>query len=233
LPAPACRHYDGPVTIPAKKPWARCLWDFLGAPCRLVLLDQAWLPRLGWTTLEEERIRAVLPHIRGRLLDIASGPNHLVKAYGDGVGVDVFDWGGGTLVVADSSRLPFAPGSFDTVTIIAALNHIPYRSAVLAEARRLLSPGGRLILTMISPLLGGVGHWLWWYGEDKKRGGMKEGERGGMRTGEIVELCSQAGFRLHLHKRFVYGMNHLYVFEAEEVAEASPPTAVARPGEAS
>ena len=92
---------------------------------------------------------------------------------------------------------------------------------------------------MISPLLGGVGHWLWWYGEDKKRGGMKEGERGGLRTDEIVELCRQAGFRIRLHKRFVYGMNHLYVFEMAEAAgtveaaNAGPPSATAAPGEAS
>lgn len=42
------------------------VWDFIGILFRLLLFDQAWVPRCGWTTLEEERIAAVLPHIHGR-----------------------------------------------------------------------------------------------------------------------------------------------------------------------
>ena len=34
------------------------------------------------------RIRAVLPRVRGRLLDIGCGTNELVRRYGNGVGVD-------------------------------------------------------------------------------------------------------------------------------------------------
>ena len=71
-------------------------------PFRLVLFDQNWLERFGWTTLEEERFRVVIPELKGRLLDIGAGPNRLVKQYGDGIGVDVFDWGGGVMVVEDN-----------------------------------------------------------------------------------------------------------------------------------
>jgi len=36
----------------------------------------------------------MLPHIRGRLLDIGCGTNKLVKSYmGEGIGVDVYQWG--------------------------------------------------------------------------------------------------------------------------------------------
>jgi len=196
-----------------KKTPLQSIWDFLGIPFRLVLFDQAWLPRFGWTTLEEERINAVLPHLRGRLLDIGAGPNTLVQRYGNGIGVDVVDWGGGVMVVEDTSRLPFEDESFDTITFIACLNHIPYREAALREARRLIRPDGRLIITMINPLLGDFGHAIWWYSEDKKRGGMKEGEVGGMWTSEVTRLGEAAGFRLTLHRRFVYGMNNLYLFE--------------------
>ncbi|KAF0107869.1 MAG: type 11 methyltransferase [Anaerolineaceae bacterium] len=196
-----------------KKSLIRSVWDFLGIPFRLVLLDQAWLPKLGWTTLEEERIQAVLPHLEGRLLDVGAGTNLLVKTYGNGLGVDVFEWGGGAQVVEDTSNLPFEPACFDSITFIACLNHIPYRDAALREARRLIRPGGRLVITMISPLLGNVGHAIWWYSEDKRRGGMLPGELGGMTTRQIVRLCREAGFALTVHKRFVYGMNNLYVFE--------------------
>jgi SAM-dependent methyltransferase len=188
-------------------------WDFIGIPFRLVLFDQAWLPRFGWTTLEEERIEAVLPHIRGRLLDVGAGTNTLVNCYGDGVGVDVFDWGGGALVVEDSSALPFEDESFDTITYLACLNHIPYREAALREARRLIKPDGRIIITMISPFLGDIGHAIWWYSEDKHRGGMLPGEVGGLRHDEVIRLCEAAGFSLEHHQRFVYRMNNLYVFK--------------------
>jgi SAM-dependent methyltransferase len=195
-----------------KKTAAQALWDLIGIPFRLLLFDQAWLPRFGWTTLEEERLRAVLPHIRGRLLDIGAGPNTLVNSYGNGEGVDVHPWGGGVRVVEDTSKLDYPDDSFDTVTFVACLNHIPYREAALREAARVLRPEGRLILTMIDPVLGGIGHALWWYSEDKKRGGMKEGERGGLWPREILRLCSDAGFTMMRHERFVCGMNHLFVF---------------------
>ena len=189
-------------------------WDAIGIPFRLVLFSQEWLPRFHWTTLEEERLRAVRPWIAGRLLDIGAGPNTLVNEYRNGVGVDVYDWGGGALVVADTSQLPFRAQSFDTVTFLACLNHIPNREDVLREARRLSRPGGRLIVTMIDPILGGIGHKIWWYSEDKVRGGMKPGEVGGLWTRDVVRICRLAGFKLRHHGRFVYGMNNLLVFDA-------------------
>jgi SAM-dependent methyltransferase len=189
------------------------IWDFVGIPFRFVLFDQAWLPTFGWTTLEEERLNRVYPHLGGKLLDIGAGPNTLVKHYGNGVGVDVFDWRGGALVVEDTAHLPFEDQSFDTITLIACLNHIPNRAEVLAEARRLIRTEGRLVITMINPILGDIGHAVWWYSEDKHRGGMKEGEMGGMWTSHIVQLCADAGFSLKKHESFLYGLNNLYVFE--------------------
>lgn len=214
----------------APKSLRRHVWDLLGAPLRLALMDQKHLPRFGWTTLAEERIRAALPHCRGRLLDIGAGENQLVRRYGDGVGVDVFDFGGGALIVADSADLPFADASFDTVCLLACLNHIPYRRDVLGEARRLIRPDGRLVVTMISPLLGAIGHKIWWYGEDRRRGGMREGETPGLSTRQVVGLCRRAGFALEMHRRFVYLMNHLYVFRplppgppGPDAAHGTPP----------
>jgi SAM-dependent methyltransferase len=203
---------SGKALVP-KSP-SQAVWDLVGAPFRLLLFDQKWLPRFGWTTLEEERLAAVWPHLRGRVIDIGAGPNTLIRRYGQGVGIDVVDWGGGTLVVEDSSRLPFADAAFETVTLIACLNHIPYREETLREARRLLSSDGRLIITMINPLLGGIGHALWWYSEDKHRGGMQEGEVGGMWVRDIVNLCASSRFALERHDRFVYWLNHLLVFRA-------------------
>src|SRR5262245_36733136 len=200
--------------MPRRKTVAKWLWDFLGIPFRLLLFDQKWLPHFGWTTLEEERLEAVFPYLGGRLLDIGAGTNALVKRYGNGVGVDVHDWGGGVQVIENAARLPFDSSSFDTVTFVACLNHIPNRAAALVEARRVIRDRGSLIVTMIDPILGGIGHAIWWYGEDRHRGGMKPGEVGGLWPRDVVSLCAAAGFTPRHRDRFVYGMNHLFVFDA-------------------
>lgn len=49
-------------------------------------------------------------------------------------------------VVADAQRLPFAEAAFDNVVAVDALHHFPKPLEFLAEARRILRPGGRLIL---------------------------------------------------------------------------------------
>lgn len=46
-----------------------------------------------------------------------------------------------------SKPLPFADGSFDAVTCIDAINHLPDRSQVLREWARILKPGGRVVFT--------------------------------------------------------------------------------------
>lgn len=196
-----------------KKSVLQVIWDFIGIPFRFVLFDQKWLPKLGWTTLEEERTAKVLPYVEGNLLDIGAGFNPLVKAHGQGVGVDVHPWTEDLTVVENTADLPFEDSTFDTITFVACLNHIPYRLKALEEARRLITPSGKLIITMINPILGDVGHWIWWYSEDKERGGMEEGEVGGMWTSDIVELCQKAGFELSVHERFQFGLNNLYIFE--------------------
>lgn len=195
-----------------KKTIIQSIWDFIGIPFRLVFFDQKWLHRCKWTTLEEERLNMVVPYIEGNLLDIGAGQNTLVKMYGNGIGVDVFDWGDGALVIEDTSKLPFPDHSFHTVTIIAALNHIPNRKSVLHEVRRVIKQDGQLIITMIDPVLGGIGHAIWWYSEDKARGGMIEGEVGGIWTHDLVLMCSEEGFSLQIHRKFLYGLNNFYLF---------------------
>ena len=108
---------------------------------------------IGWRT------RVVIPHIRGRLLDIGCGLNELVRTYaGDGTGVDVYQWGEVEVVVDDTADLPFRDGEFDTVTVVAALNHIPNRAEALVEAYRVLKPGGSIIVTMITASVGRAWH---------------------------------------------------------------------------
>ncbi len=49
-------------------------------------------------------------------------------------------------VEADALSLPFGDGVFDAAIMISMLHHVPDRAAALTEARRVLTPGGRLVL---------------------------------------------------------------------------------------
>jgi SAM-dependent methyltransferase len=117
----------------------------------------------GWLTAkEEDRFIAWLGLSPGsRLLDVAcgSGGPTLRIAQRTGCRVSGIDLhraraqeGGleerAQFLQADAAeRLPFADGSFDAVMCIDAINHLPDRSRVLEDWRRVLKPGGRLLFT--------------------------------------------------------------------------------------
>ena len=161
------------------------------------------------------RIKTVLPHVRGRLLDIGCGANELARKHGqNSLGVDVFQWGDVDLVVEDTAKLPYDDASFDTCSILAALNHIPNRGDVLKEAYRVLKPGGRMILTMIPPTISQVWHFLRrpWDADQTERG-MKEGEVWGLTPAAVRKLLTDAGFVVRTEKRFMLGINRMTVAE--------------------
>ncbi len=90
-------------------------------------------------------------HCRGRLLDAGAGRGayrDLLHDYVDEyIGLDVTA-SKATTAVGDAQKLPFASESFDTVFCSQVLEHVPEPWKALAEMRRVLKPGGHLILTV-------------------------------------------------------------------------------------
>lgn len=163
--------------------------------------------------LLDKRIKIVLPYLEGSLLDIGCGTNKLVRSYsGKGIGTDVYQWGDVDVIVEDTAKLPFDDKTFDTITIVATLNHIPNRTQVLLEAKRVLKDSGKLIVTMIPPKISRV-----WHGirkpcdADQSERGMKEGEVYGFTENELSELLSEAGFEITFKKKFMLGINNLTI----------------------
>lgn len=52
--------------------------------------------------------------------------------------------------VADGTRQPYRTGSFETVVSNCVIEHIPDAEALVAEAGRVLAPGGRFIFSVIN-----------------------------------------------------------------------------------
>ena len=160
--------------------------------------------------LEPWRHHVVLPFIRGRFLDLACGYNNLTRGHGSGVGADLFPWEGIDVRIGDAAQLPFRDGSFDTVSVVAALNHIPNREAALRAVMRVLRPGGRFLATMIGPRTGRIAH-LIFHQDEARRGGMRHGEVDGIGPPEMRSMLQKAGFELEHEVPFQGGLNRLYV----------------------
>ena len=113
-------------------------------------------------------VRAVDPKPGERVLDIAAGTGTSSVALAKrGAEVIALDFSAGmveegrkrhpdlTFVQGDAMKLPFADGEFDAVTISFGLRNVQQPKVAIAEMRRVLKPGGRVVICEFSrPPLG-------------------------------------------------------------------------------
>ena len=105
-----------------------------------------------------------------RVLDVAGGTGDLARAFAERVGAQGEVWltdingamlgvgrdrladGGRMLPVAqcDAEKLPFPADYFDIVSVAFGLRNMTRKEAALAEMRRVLKPGGRLLVLEFS-----------------------------------------------------------------------------------
>lgn len=110
-----------------------------------------------------------------RLLDVATGTglmarggSRVVGKTGRVVGIDpsrgmlgeARKKPAGPLVQGRAEALPFRDGHFDMVSMGFALRHVPDLAATFQEYRRVLRPGGRLLLTEVSRPKSAATRWL-------------------------------------------------------------------------
>lgn len=104
--------------------------------------------------LADER-RSLLGHARGRVLEVGAGTGSNVRHYPPDIDVTYTEPDpnmarrlraqGVRVVEATVEALPFDDGSFDTVVSTLVLCTVPDVPTALAEIRRVLAPGGRLL----------------------------------------------------------------------------------------
>ncbi|MGH7098352.1 MAG: class I SAM-dependent methyltransferase [Stellaceae bacterium] len=156
-----------------KAPMVRALFDDVAFRYDLMNdLMSGGLHRL-W---KAEMVASLKPRSGQRLIDVAGGTGDIalralsaLKPEESGGGAVVCDVSAAMLeegraraldrgilagldwVVADGERLPFADRSFDLYTIAFGLRNLTHIPAALAEARRVLRPGGRFLALEFTP----------------------------------------------------------------------------------
>lgn len=82
----------------------------------------------------------------GRVLDLGCGNSPYAPLFPNRMCLDLRRKPGAA-VVGDAHQLPFAPGSFDLIISTEMLEHTVEPQRIVDEIRRVLRPGGRLLLT--------------------------------------------------------------------------------------
>ena len=128
------------------------------------------------------RVRAVFPKVKVWGVDLVAA---MIRA---GRGRWRSHGTGFAPVQGDSERLPFPDGAFDVVTCANSFHHYPRQDRAVGEMRRVLKPGGRLLL------IDGHRDGPWgWFIYDVCVAGV-EGEVRHASAGRVRELFRRAGF---------------------------------------
>jgi SAM-dependent methyltransferase len=170
--------------------------------------------------LRSRRFRVARPWRRGRVLDVGCGTGELCSLV-DPVRYLGVDRDPESLAIARSRhpRARFAAelpgeGPFDTIALLAVIEHVGSPVGLLRELRGLLGPGGHLILTTPHPRSDAVHRLGARLGIFASEAAAEHLELLGLP--ELREAGAAAGLRLVDFRSFLAGMNQCAVFRRED-----------------
>ncbi len=175
--------------------------------------------------LIDQRVVQVAPYVKGSVLDLGCGRAPILQTLpvsAQYLGVDAYKpviahlterYPGRRFLCRDFEREPLAISEhFDTILLMAVIEHLSKPEQVLAELLPLLQPGGHLVLTTPTPFGNQIHHL---------------GSRVGLFSKEAAEdhkfifdqrsletLLTRCGFQVIQYKRFLFHQNQLCVAKA-------------------
>lgn len=124
------------------------------APTRFKHPNEGVHNRIGYRVMEQALAYAAARYATGRLLDVGCGSKPWRGLFAvhvdEHLGVDHAESardGGGPDVIASAYEIPLPDESADTILLSSVLEHLEEPARALAECRRLLRPGGHVIIT--------------------------------------------------------------------------------------
>lgn len=131
-----------------------------------LVYDAPGVQRLTYRPVQDAVVRALAASPPARILDVGCGTGRLTLRLAHEFArsrVVGCDFSRGMLAQArarsealalargDAQHLPFVAGAFDAVVSTEAFHWFPDQDAALRDLRRVLRPGGRLLLALVSP----------------------------------------------------------------------------------
>jgi len=173
--------------------------------------------------LHRKRNRLVRSHVRGDVLDIGCGPATIAESLEPSqkyVGIEVQEgyitylrsrFPQHTFLRRDVETGPLSLGDlrFDTVLMVALIEHLAAPESVIVAVRSYIKPGGHLVISTPTPL-GGAIHRLGASFGLFSRQALADHKRTYDRR-DLAALLLDCGMRMDLHNTFEFGANQLCV----------------------
>lgn len=165
--------------------------------------------------LRKQRIKTASPFIQGKVLDYGCGVGALLEICRPGyyLGIDIDEE---SLDIARKKypALRFEKNfpmydCFDTIVLLAVIEHIKNPEAFLRKIKHILMPNGRIVITTPHPLIGK----LYSLGAKIDLFSMKASKEHEQLINHqnMHRIATQSGFVIHKYKRFLLGLNQLFI----------------------
>lgn len=170
--------------------------------------------------LRNRRIAAALPYVQGRVLDFGCGVGRFSESVpaGNYTGVDLDEEsvslarrGHPECSFFTAAEFAGTIGRYDTVVSLAVIEHAPDPKGFLMELAERLEEGGKIVLTTPHPasdIIHRAGSRIRLFSReaDDEHESLLDGKR-------MAAAAAEAGMKITVRKRFLFGINQLFVLE--------------------
>jgi len=201
-----------------RMPFSSILLEIVGVGSRFGILT---------SYLRKKRLGVIAKYIKGTILDIGCGPGEIVQHLNNKestkyVGVDIkkrlvenlqnrYPWLTFLCVDVDNEDLPLpmSETKFDTILLLAVIEHLANPKRILKQVSGLLRDEGKLIITTCTPFGGRIHKLISILGLTGKKA--MKAHRGFYSRRDLATLLTPFGLYINVYQKFELGLNQLIV----------------------